>query len=235
MEKIRIMTFNTQHCASLESGKIDFELMARVIRESDCDIVGLNEMRGEGPHPEYTPQTEELSRLSGLENFFFAPAIELCDGLYGNGILSKYPFADVESIPIPDPSPRGYDGYYETRCIIKARLENGLTLLVTHFGLNPDEQESAVRTLLDHISDEKCVLMGDFNLTPDNDILLPIREKMKDAADLIDGEALSFPSDAPRIKIDYVFVSRDIEILSADVPAVVASDHRPHLAEIALR
>ena len=32
MEKIRIMTFNTQHCASLESGKIDFELMARVIR-----------------------------------------------------------------------------------------------------------------------------------------------------------------------------------------------------------
>jgi endonuclease/exonuclease/phosphatase family metal-dependent hydrolase len=235
MEKLRIMTFNTQHCASFESGKIDFELMAKVIKDGACDIVGLNEMRGDGPDPEYTPQTEELSRLSGLGNFFFAPAIELREGLYGNGLLSRYPIVDTEIIPIPDPSPRGYDGYYESRCILKARLENGLTLLITHFGLNPDEQESAVNTLLPHLSSERCVLMGDFNLTPDSDILLPIREKMKDSAELIEGDALTFPSDRPQIKIDYVFTSRDIEILSADIPKAVASDHRPHLAEIALK
>ena len=31
-------------------------------------------------------------------------------------------------------------------------------------------------------------------------------------------------------KIDYIFVSRDAEVLEADIPVVVASDHRPHTA-----
>jgi endonuclease/exonuclease/phosphatase (EEP) superfamily protein YafD len=36
----------------------------------------------------------------------------------------------------------------------------------------------------------------------------------------------------PHRKIDYIFVSHDIEIISADIPAIVASDHRPHIAEV---
>ena len=36
----------------------------------------------------------------------------------------------------------------------------------------------------------------------------------------------------PQIKIDYIFVSPDIEVVSADVPSIVASDHRPYVAEI---
>jgi endonuclease/exonuclease/phosphatase family metal-dependent hydrolase len=46
------------------------------------------------------------------------------------------------------------------------------------------------------------------------------------------GEKFSFPSDAPNKKIDYIFVSRDVEVLAADIPDIVASDHRPHTAEI---
>ena len=74
--------------------------------------------------------------------------------------------------------------------------------------------------------------MGDLNLRPDDAILSPIRAKMKDTADLFEGEKLSFPSDTPRMKIDYIFVSPDATVLSADIPAIVASDHRPHVAEI---
>ena len=89
-----------------------------------------------------------------------------------------------------------------------------------------------VNTVLKHLKGEKCVLMGDFNLVPEHPLLVPIREKMKDAADLFDEPKLSYPSDAPTRKIDYIFVSPDIELISADIPAVVASDHRPHTAEI---
>ena len=95
-----------------------------------------------------------------------------------------------------------------------------------------DEQENAVKEVLKHIREEKCILMGDFNVCPDNELLKPIREKMKDTAIGFCENKLSFPSDNPRIKIDYIFVSPDIDVIYADIPETVASDHRPHIAEI---
>ena len=74
--------------------------------------------------------------------------------------------------------------------------------------------------------------MGDFNVTPDNEILNPIREKMVDTAKLFDCEKKSWPSDKPQVKIDYIFVSTDVKIISADIPEIVASDHRYHVAEV---
>lgn len=230
---MKIMSFNTQHCKNYIEGNIDFEIMAKAIVDCGADIVGLNEMRGEGPHPDFTAQTERLAELTGM-HCYFAPALHLKKGLYGNAILSKYPIERVENIPIPDPDVKKYNGYYETRCVLKATLEGGITVLVTHFGLNPDEQENAVRTVLAHTVQEKCILMGDFNVVPSDPVLAPIREKMTDAASAFKGERFSFPSDAPTEKIDYIFVSPDVKVTAADIPAIVASDHRPHTAEVEL-
>ena len=74
--------------------------------------------------------------------------------------------------------------------------------------------------------------MGDFNVEPGNPVLDPIREKMKDASASFCPLKPSFPSNEPRIRIDYIFVSPDIEVVSADIAPIVASDHRPHIAEI---
>ena len=229
---MKIMSFNTQHCKNYITGEIDFEVMANAIKLCGADVVGLNEMRGEGPHPDFTAQTERLSELTGMKHFYFAPALHLKKGLYGNAILSKYPIERAENIPIPDPDAKKYDGYYETRCVLKATLNGGITVLVTHFGLNPDEQENAVCTVLAHTVQEKCILMGDFNVRPGDPVLVPIREKMKDTADLFEKELFSNPSDAPTHKIDYIFVSPDVKVVAADIPAIVASDHRPHTAEL---
>ncbi|MBP3494910.1 MAG: endonuclease/exonuclease/phosphatase family protein [Clostridia bacterium] len=228
---MKIMSFNTQHCYSYLGKRVDYDIMAKAILDLDADIVGLNEMFDQGSI--FGKQTEKLSELTGLNNSFFAKAISLPnEGAYGNGILSRYKIKSCESIIIPDPDPRIYDGYYETRCVLKAELENGLLVLVTHFGLNPDEQQSAVQTILKHIRQNKCILMGDFNITPDNELLKPIKEKMVDTAILFDSEKKSWPSDEPQIKIDYIFVSPDIEIVSADIPEITSSDHRPYILEI---
>ena len=63
------------------------------------------------------------------------------------------------------------------------------------------------------------------------DDLIAIRE-MKDSSDLYTENLLSFPSDKPKKRIDYIFVSPDVEFVSADIPAIVAADHRPAVAEI---
>ena len=170
--------------------------------------------------------------------YYFAEAIRF-DGVnpYGNAMISRYPIKSAETILIPDPEYKKYDGYYETRCLLKATIEvgNGLPVLVSHFGLNPDEQETAVETVLSNIPKEHCVLMGDFNMEPNNPILSPIMQKLYDTAQDFSSPKLSFPSDTPSVKIDYIFVSKDVKVHCADIPEIVSSDHRPHIATIELK
>ena len=148
--------------------------------------------------------------------------------------MSKYPLKTIETIGIPDPIEKTGGQLYETRAVLKVTLDNGLIVLVTHFGLNLDEHINAVKTVLNYIEKEKCVFMGDLNVEPQNPVLKPIQESLVDAATVIGEELLSFPSDKPYKKIDYIFVTPDVKIISADIPDIVCSDHRPHIAEIGI-
>jgi len=232
---VTFMSYNIQHCQNFITNEIDFEKIAAVIRQFDADVIGLNEVRDQGEWADYQAQARILSRLLGY-HYYFAKAIDVGENNpYGNAILSRYPILSAENIPIPDPvTPMCEDGYYETRCLIKARIDvcGGVTVCVTHFGLNPDEQENAVKTVLSQIEDSRCVLMGDFNITPENTMLDAVRARMIDTATLLEEEAMSWPSDEPRMKIDYLFVSPDVKVRSACIPAVLESDHRPYVAVV---
>ena len=68
--KLRFMTYNIQHGINYHRQKelerrggiwqepVDLALMAEEIRRQKADIVGLNEIFGGGPSPEYTGQAE---------------------------------------------------------------------------------------------------------------------------------------------------------------------------------
>ena len=228
---MKIITFNVQHCENYLTKKIDFDAFASAIKQLTPDVIGLNEVRNKGEREDYEAQAQILSSLTGMPYFYFAKAIDVRgNNPYGNAILSKIPFKSVETVAIPDPTENNEGGYYETRCVLKATLENGLTVLITHFGLNPSEQTNAVKTVLDNLT-ENCVLMGDFNVLPDNPVLDPIYECMQDVENR-SADKKSFPSDAPNIKIDYIFTTKNIKALSSEVVNLVLSDHRPHLIEI---
>lgn len=212
----------------------DLPLMAEAIRRCKADIVGLNEVRGRGVVPQYTAQAEELAAMLGY-HAYFAPAVYFeGQGPYGNALLSKYPIISAERILIPDPPVRDEDTYYETRCLLRAQLPvaGGITVYVCHFGLARAEARNAVETLISQLDGQNgpCVFMGDLNLTPDSDILSPIFSRLQDTAAAFTHPQLSFPSDQPDRKIDYIFASRDIKVLSAEIPEIIAADHRPHTA-----
>ena len=232
--KARIMTFNTQHCAAFLDGlRIDLPLFGRTVAESGADIVALNEMRNIGPREGYTDQTGMLARLAKMKEALFSEAIRF-EGIlpYGNSLISKLAVREWETVMIPDPNPRGYSGYYETRAILKAELESGLRVLVTHVGLNPDEQENAISTLKPLLRREKCILMGDFNMEPDNPLIAEISREICDTGSMIEGDSRTFPSDLPTRKIDYIFLSPDIRVKRVFVPELIVSDHRPIVADI---
>lgn len=247
--KLRFMTYNIQHGIDYLKQKeqksknpdgpeiVDLPLMAEVIRRQGADIVGLNEVRGFGPKPGYTDQAEQLAVLLGY-HCYFASAIRF-DGEnpYGNAILSRFPIQEARTVAIPDPAVKDEDAYYETRCVLRAHFAEagGFTVLISHFGLAKAEARNAVQTVQALLEEESSpvVLMGDFNLEPDSPILRPIFDKMTDTAGLFPERKKSWPSDVPEQKIDYIFV-RGAKALEADVPPVIASDHRPHTALVEL-
>lgn len=233
--KIKLMSYNTQHCLNYVTRKIDFDIMADTIKRCEADIIGFQEMRDQSQDPAYEAQTKIIAEKLGYRYYYFAEAIRFGGANpYGNALISRYPILSAETVRIPDPEPQKYDGYYETRCLLKAAIDVGsdFHVLVSHFGLNPDEQENAVRTVISHMPEHRCVLMGDFNMEPDNPIFNPIMQKLCDTAQYFSSPKLSFPSDFPRKKIDYIFVSKDVNVSCADIPEIVSSDHRPHVATI---
>ena len=144
---------------------------------------------------------------------------------------------------IPDPVEREPEGrHFETRCLIKAVIDvpdeatgevKPLTVLVTHMGLNRSEAMNAVQTAIDQLQPgQPTVLMGDFNLTPDSDTIAPLFDHYQDAAALLPEGTNTFPSEEPIKKIDYIMCAGPVKFVKAEVPAVVASDHRPHTATI---
>ena len=227
---MKIMTFNILHCMDYLSKKIDFKKFAEEITCSGADIVGLNEVRGQGLLKGYSAQAKKLGKLTGM-NHYFGKAINVAGvAPYGNGLLCKYPVVSCETVKIPDPKVRTGDSMYESRAIIRAVIDAGekYTVLITHMGLNLDERENAVKTLLGIAPREKCIIMGDFNCTPDSEELKPLFEKYNCS----DTEAFTFPSDNPKIKIDYIFTSRDIEVINKGTSANIVSDHFAQWIEI---
>lgn len=220
---MKIMSFNTLHCMDYKTRRIDFGKFSDEILLSGASFVGLNEIRGKGFLKDYTAQAEKLGKLTGM-NYYFGKAINV-KGLapYGNAFLSKYPIVSAETIKIPDPLVKTGHEMYESRCIIKAkvRIKEEYTVLITHMGLNKDERENAVKLLLSLSEKEKCIIMGDFNCTPEKEELKPLYKDFISRGT----DKFTFPSDKPDKKIDYIFTSKDIEIISEGVTENVVSDH----------
>lgn len=235
--KIKVATYNILHCENFLTEIIDYNAFAKVIKELDADIIGLNEVHGEGSHIDYDEQAEILGKKLDY-NYYFGEATRLDGGNpFGNALLTRFPIKEVVTIPIPDPNPHKYDGYYETRCVIKlvTATKPELTFLITHFGLNEDEQENAVKTILANLPEENAILMGDLNVMPDNKQLDPIRERMTDAVTASDDVSFTFPADKPNRKIDYIFVSKNIKPLSFKAENIVLSDHLPVTAVLEIQ
>lgn len=230
--QLKIMSFNVQHFLNYVTREIDFDLFEKTVRAFDPDILGLNEVYGLGPHPHYTGQAQILAERLGY-HWFFAPAIDEEDlGPYGNALLSRYPILSAKVIPVPNPEIENPDDWFEPRCLLQADIDlpDPLQVNVIHFGLTDVEKQNAMDTVVSHVRATGSVLLGDFNITPDHPLLQKLNGRMLDTARLFEKPLLSFPSDKPDRKIDYLFTSPDLRTLSADIPPVVASDHRPYIA-----
>ena len=244
---MRIATYNIQHGISHRqrivdgTDTLDMPLIIDTIRGLEPDICGLNEVFGDGAYPLYFNQPKMIGEALGYEHFF-AMAVDFEGDFdpprkpYGNGMISKYPIKSTEITLIPKGNDDREEGYKEPRCILKSVVDcdgKELCFMVIHVGLVPQEQKWAMEKLCKVIDETELpiVLVGDFNMTPENELLSPVRERMFDTAELINEDLRSYPSDKPEIKIDYIF-TRGVAVKYADIPQICAADHCPYIVDI---
>ncbi len=241
--KLKVMTFNIQHGRNhnLSGDVIDLNAVSDNIIAQNPDIVGLNEIRS-GNNPDHlsglSDQPSYLAKRIGGE-YRFGKAIDIYTSCsYGNAIISKYPINDFEVIMIPDTPERTEGYYYETRSIIRTEYElegKRLTVLNSHFGLAPQEQINAVDTVLSIVEtiDNPIVLMGDFNMIPDNYNIKRLSEYFIDTHAQLSEDLPTYPSHFPDERIDYIFV-KGLSVLSVGTVRKVVSDHFAITAELEL-
>ena len=128
--------------------------------------------------------------------------------------------------------------YFDTgikRLIIELELDDVCIFLV-HLALKYRHRQYQLRYLHDLIakSHKPVIVTGDFNTFWGTDeIYLFMRAAGLRSAN--EKNVPSFPARIPRIELDFVLVSKEIEITHFEVPDVRWSDHRPVLCDFNVR
>jgi endonuclease/exonuclease/phosphatase family metal-dependent hydrolase len=111
-----------------------------------------------------------------------------------------------------------------------------LRAVSTHLGLRPGERAAHARQLLAIVDGYAgpAVVGGDLNARPSQDAPMLLAERLHDAWEAAIGGGRTYPAASPSSRIDYLFVTGQIEVVDADVVGSVVSDHLPVVAELDL-
>lgn len=217
----------------LRSSKRILEDIAQFIRAQDPDLVGLIEVDTGSVRSGLVNQAEYIARQLGHYTTY-----ECKYGLAS--INNQLPIVRKQANAIlAAPRVTGERFHYFPtgikRLIIEIELDEVCVFLV-HLSLKYRHRQEQLRHLHDLIlqTQKPVVVAGDFNtFSGNNELFLFMRATGLRSAN-VSGLA-SFPARIPQFELDFVLVSREIEITDFRIPDVRHSDHRPIVCDFRIR
>ncbi len=224
---MRLASFNIKNGLS-DDGSCDPEALVGACRGLRADVLALQEVDRDVPRSNRVDQTAIVAAGCGL-NGLYAPARRLHGGEYGNALLVRGSFSDVEHIRLPV-APRK-----EARTVVVAGVEvDGVALSVAathlqnrHGGPPPTPNDAAEQLeQLDVVlaglarRPRPRVLLGDLNMPPE--VAVPVLDAT--GYEVADSEPTVVVG-APKFRIDYVAVD-GLAVGASEVHDTAVSDHR---------
>jgi endonuclease/exonuclease/phosphatase family metal-dependent hydrolase len=242
---IKVMAYNIHHGEGTDA-ILDLKRIATVIKESDADIIGLQEVDNHfSERSNFEDQAKWLAKYLGMHytyaaNLDYEPLeVGQPRRQYGTAVLSKYPILSSENhlltnIPYPV-NPTEQRGLLETVINVKG---NHVHFYNTHLdNKRAKQRDLQVREILDIANQNEGtkIFVGDFNAEPDSAEILKMTAHYKDVFDVLgQDDDYTIPVENPNRRIDYIFTSDDVKISSGEVIKTFASDHLPIVAELVL-
>jgi endonuclease/exonuclease/phosphatase family metal-dependent hydrolase len=233
----RIVTYNVHRCVGNDR-QLDVARVADVLARLEPDIVALQELDVGRARTNHVDQASEIAQRLEMVCHFH-PAMTVEAELYGDAILTAYPERLIQTGPLPG-HPR--IAQLEPRGALWLEVDiDGRTVQVinTHLGLVPREQQMQASFLAgpSWLAHPRCqgprILLGDFNATGTSVVYRTLTSRLNAARNLAPRRSptATFPSQLPVLRIDHVFVSREIVVRDVFAPydplTRVASDHLP--------
>lgn len=227
---LRVMSFNIRHGEGMD-GQVSLRRVADVVRTAQADVVALNEVDRRLPRSGLTDQAARLAKMLDMQRAFEPNMRWYLLAEYGNAILSKYPIKKVENHLLPR------IGENERRGVLVVELDvagERVNVMATHLALTDEERIQQTKRIMEIARELKgpVILLGDLNAEPNSPEVDTLTAEFQDVLAGSGLEGMTFPSDNPDTRIDYVLVRSVAGVKSARVVDSLASDHRPVLAEV---
>jgi endonuclease/exonuclease/phosphatase family metal-dependent hydrolase len=233
-DSIRVASFNI-HGGQM-GGRAGLPPLVDACVTLDADILGLQEVDRRQSRSGFADQAAVVAGGLGCAHVYGPTRHRVLRGQYGNALIVRGEIQEHEVRRLPDSGTK-----QQPRAAILARVVvngTGVSIAVTHLQHHPqrlhdlpNEAPDQLRALLEWLSARPAprIIIGDFNMQPAN--ATPILEA---AGYTAAATGPAYPSDAPKIQLDYIAVD-GLEIESASVvPTGDVSDHRPIVAEVRL-
>ncbi len=228
-DDLRVATYNV-HSAYGTDGSQDLDAIVAAIEDTDAGVVGLQEVSRGWLLNGSTDLVAVLARRLGMDHVAFHATTE--DPLWGNAILSHRPLDDVRSGLLPELDTTIRRGWLAADVAVDS--VEPLTFVNTHLHHAGDLETIHTAQLTELLAEvdvaENTVLVGDFNARPDYPQLDLLRDAgLVDAWDLAGdgGPGNTARADDPQYRIDWIWLSPDLNASNAEVTRSQASDHFP--------
>ena len=223
---VRILTFNILHGATTK-GDFDLDKIASVIRQTNPDLVALQEVDFKTNRAKGYDLATEMGWRTKMAPLF-GKAMDYDGGGYGEGVLTRMPIISSRTVALPH-SPGN-----EPRAALEVtvELESGDT--ICFIGTHLEHQRGSTDRIdqtnkINHVflkNKYPTILAGDLNDTPESEAILNLKKFWTDAS--VDNPEPTFSSENTRRKIDYIFYrpANQWEVLESKVICdKITSDH----------
>jgi endonuclease/exonuclease/phosphatase family metal-dependent hydrolase len=221
------------------------------IKRTDADIVCAQELTTHGPANPNTDIPEEISKACNYDFYYCSSTVNFegheKDFEYGDGIFSRFPIKAKRHFKIQEKEDYGEDRYYiEVDILVDGKL---ITIGTVHLLFSPffeitkqrlDEAEKLFEVVKS--KHEKFILTGDMNAKPDSEVIKKLEEMFIHADPNTDRPTWTtkpfsyqgFEANSRDWRLDYIFATEDINVVTNKIIDTQYSDHLPILTEIQL-
>lgn len=196
---------------------------------SEFDIVALQEVDAGSMRTHFVNQVAYLAQKGGFPHWHHQQNRRIGRfAAHSNGLLARLPVEHIVHHKLP--------GRIAGRGALQAIFGNGnehLSVLSVHLALSPQARRKQLEYISHLFRNEKYfVIMGDMNCPLDDAQEEFYKHGLR--VKLGDQYEPTFPRWKPRLQLDHIWVSENLEVLNCEVMDLGVSDHLPVSMEIGI-